>query len=64
MNELENVKFLALYETNSNDAFFLSGNAEEVDLETHPQVQAGTMEASGAAACQSSIFLSIIKLIF
>lgn len=39
-----------------------AGNAEEADLETHPQVQAGTMEASGGA-CEISI-LSITKLVF
>ena len=55
------MKFLALYQINSNDAF--CGNAEEADLETHPQVQAGTMEASGRAH-QISIFLSIIELVF
>ncbi|RVW97834.1 hypothetical protein CK203_021302 [Vitis vinifera] len=37
--------------------------SEEADLETHPQVQAGTMEASGRAH-QISIFLSIIELVF
>lgn len=58
---IRNVKFLALYKIDSNDAF--SGHAEEVDLETHPQVQAGIMEASGCSR-QISIFLSTIKLVF
>lgn len=49
------------YKIDSNDAF--SGHAEEVNLETHPQVQAGIMEASGCSR-QISILLSTIKLVF